>query len=72
MTDRSVNCNKAKSVVKGFTQAHGIQFQETFALTVFNTIKVLLSLATNLALNIYGKVLSCYIDRNYLDEVPLF
>lgn len=40
---------KVRLVVKGFTQIYGVDFQETFApIAKLNTIRVLLSLATNL------------------------
>ena len=46
--DGTVKRYKAILVAKGFTQTHGIDYQETFApVTKINSIQVLLSLAVN-------------------------
>lgn len=45
----SIERYKAKLMVKGYTQTHGIDYQKTFSSIVkLNTIRVLLSLATNM------------------------
>ncbi|CAL2271615.1 unnamed protein product [Prunus armeniaca] len=47
--DGSVEIHKARLMAKGYTQRYGIDYEETFALVAkINTIRVLLSLATNL------------------------
>ncbi|GAA0184851.1 transmembrane signal receptor [Lithospermum erythrorhizon] len=44
-----IDIYKARLVSKGFTQTYGIDFSETFApVAKLNTVRVLLSLATNL------------------------
>ena len=47
--DGTLERYKARLVVNGYTQTHGIDYHETFALVAkMNTIRILLSLATNL------------------------
>ena len=46
--DGFINRYKTRLVAKGFTQTHGVDYQETFtSVAKLNTVKVLLPLATN-------------------------
>jgi len=48
-SDGSIARHKARLVAQGFTQTHGIDYDETFApIAKLNSIHVLLSIATNL------------------------
>ncbi|KAL4354735.1 hypothetical protein GQ457_06G019820 [Hibiscus cannabinus] len=50
----SIQRYKARLVAKGFTQTHGIDFTETFALVAKrNTVRLLLSVAVNLDWNLH-------------------
>ena len=49
MADGTLDKLKAQLVARGFTQAYGLDYQDTFALVAkLNTIQVLLSVAANL------------------------
>ena len=68
---------KVRLVSKGFTQAYGINYQETFAhATKLNTIQILLSLAANLnwklqQLDIKNAFLNGDLDEEVYMILPL-
>ena len=48
-TDGTLDRHKARLVARGYTQAYGIDYQETFAhVAKLNTIRIMISLAINL------------------------
>ena len=70
-TDGSVDCYKAWVVAKGFTQAYGINYQETFApMAKLNTICVLLSLVANLDWPLHSlDIKNVFLNGDLKDEV---
>lgn len=67
----SVERFKAGLVATRFTQAYGIDYQETFALVAkLNTIRVLLSLAFNLDWSLYQlDVKNAFLNSDLEEEV---
>ena len=52
---------KVRLVAKGYNQTYGIDYQETFAsIAKMNTVRILLSLATNLNWQLYSMMLKMH------------
>lgn len=69
--DGSVERYKARLVVKGFTQTHGIDYQEAFApVATINSIRILLSLVVNFNWTLYQyDVKNAFLNGELHEEV---
>jgi Reverse transcriptase (RNA-dependent DNA polymerase) len=65
----TVDRYKARLVAKGFTQTYGINYQETFApIAKMSTVRILLSVATNLGWNLFQMDVKNTFLQGVLDE----
>ena len=69
--DGSIQKHKERLVAKGYSQQQGIYFEDTFSpITRFETMRVVLSLATQLQLPVYQfDVKSAFLNGTLEEEV---
>jgi Reverse transcriptase (RNA-dependent DNA polymerase) len=70
-SDGTVERYKTRLVAKGYTQTYGIGYQKTFApVAKMSTVRILLSVATNLGLNLFQTdVKNEFLQGNMEEEV---
>jgi Reverse transcriptase (RNA-dependent DNA polymerase) len=65
----TIKIYKARLVAKGFTQTYGVDYQETFApVAKMSTVRILLSVATNLGWNLFQMNVNNAFLQGVLDE----
>ena len=75
--DGSINRYKARLMAKRFTQTYGVDYLETFSLVAkLNTMRVILSLATNLdrpllQVNVKNTFLHGSLEEEIYMDIPL-
>ena len=70
-TDGSIERYKVRLVVKGYTQTHGIDYQEIFSpIAKLNTVTILLSLTVNLNWPLHQfNIKNAFLHRDLEEEV---